>query len=91
MKLKLQGCQFDTTEEIQAKSQRVPDALTERDFQEVFQNGGDSGTAVYMQEGTTLRVMVTDRPYGEFYDFYSVSPEYLGYHHVLPICIRQYY
>jgi hypothetical protein len=24
--------------------------------------------------------MAADRPYGEFYDFYSVSPEYFGYH-----------
>jgi hypothetical protein len=40
--------------------------------------GGDGGTGVHMREGTTLRVMVTDRPYGEFYDFY-VSPEYFGY------------
>jgi hypothetical protein len=23
--------------------------------------------------------MVADRPYGEFYDFYSVSSEYFGY------------
>jgi hypothetical protein len=23
-------------------------------------------------------MMVADRPYGEFYDFYSVSPEYFG-------------
>jgi hypothetical protein len=23
--------------------------------------------------------MAVDRPYGEFYDFYSVSPEYFGY------------
>jgi hypothetical protein len=29
-----------------------------------------------MWKGTTLRVMAADRPYGEFYDFYSVSPEY---------------
>jgi hypothetical protein len=29
---------------------------------------------------TTLRVMAADRPYGEFYDFYSVSPEYFGFH-----------
>jgi hypothetical protein len=27
-----------------------------------------------MREGTTSRVMAADRPYGEFYDFYSVSP-----------------
>jgi hypothetical protein len=24
--------------------------------------------------------MAADRPYGEFYDLYSVSPEYFGYH-----------
>jgi hypothetical protein len=38
MKLKLKGHRFDTTEEIQAKSQTALDALTERDFQEAFQN-----------------------------------------------------
>jgi hypothetical protein len=32
-----------------------------------------------MREGTTSRVMAADRPYGEFYYFYSVSPEYFGY------------
>jgi hypothetical protein len=39
-------------------------------------------TGVYLREGATSRVMAADRPYGEFYDFYSVSPEYFGYHHV---------
>jgi hypothetical protein len=33
-----------------------------------------------MCEGTSSRVMVANRPYGEFYDFYSISPEYFGYH-----------
>jgi hypothetical protein len=28
--------------------------------------------------------MAADMPYGEFYDFYSVSPEYFGYTLVLP-------
>jgi hypothetical protein len=37
MKLKLKGLRFDTTEEIQAKSQRVLDTLTETNFQETFQ------------------------------------------------------
>ena len=37
MKLKLKGCQFNTTEEIQAELQRVLDTLTEKDFQEAFQ------------------------------------------------------
>jgi hypothetical protein len=38
MEVKLKGRQFDTTEEIQAESQRVFDTLTEKDFQEAFQN-----------------------------------------------------
>jgi len=36
-----------------------------------------------MLEVTTSRVTVADRPYGEFYDFYSVSLKYFGYHLVL--------
>jgi hypothetical protein len=36
-KLKLKGRRFDTTEEIQAESQRVLDSLTEKDLQGVFQ------------------------------------------------------
>jgi hypothetical protein len=32
-----------------------------------------------MWEGTASRVMAADRPFGEFYNFYSVSPEYFGY------------
>jgi hypothetical protein len=36
-KLKLKGRRFDTTEEIQAESQRVLDTLTEKDFQGAFQ------------------------------------------------------
>jgi len=41
-------------------------------------NGGDGGTGVYMREETTSRVTAADRPYGKFYDFYSVSPENFG-------------
>jgi hypothetical protein len=33
-----------------------------------------------MQEGTTSRAMAANKPYGEFYDIYSVIPEYSGYH-----------
>jgi hypothetical protein len=32
-----------------------------------------------MREGNTSRVMAADRPYCEFYDFYSVSPAYFGF------------
>jgi hypothetical protein len=35
-----------------------------------------------MREGTTSRVTDADRPYGEFYDIYSVSPENFGYTYV---------
>jgi hypothetical protein len=38
MKLKLKGRRFDTTEEIQAESQRVLGTLTGKDVQEAFQN-----------------------------------------------------
>jgi hypothetical protein len=53
--------------------------LTEKNFQEAFQKGGNGGTGVYMREGTTSRVMAADTPYGEVYVFYSVNPEYFGY------------
>jgi hypothetical protein len=84
--LKLQGRRFDTIEEIQTESQRVLDTLTEKDFQEAFQNRRRLGTGVYMRKGTTSRVMVADRPYGKFYNFYSVSPEYFGYTFVDFLC-----
>jgi hypothetical protein len=35
-----------------------------------------------MREGNTSRVMAADRPYVEFYDFYSASPENFEYTHV---------
>jgi hypothetical protein len=78
MILKLKGPRFDTNEEIQAEWSRVLDTLTQKDFQVAFQKWGDGGTGVYMQEGTTSRVMAAEMSYGEFYDFYSVTPEYFG-------------
>jgi hypothetical protein len=61
MKLKLKGRCFDTIEEIQVESQRVLDTLTKKDFRKHSKNGGDSGTGVYLREGTTSRVMAYDR------------------------------
>jgi hypothetical protein len=80
MKFQLKGRRFDTIEEIQAESQGVLDTLAEK----------DGGTGVYMREGTTSQVMAADRPYGEFWDFYSVSPEYFGYHHVVIVVMLCY-
>jgi hypothetical protein len=77
MKLKLKGRRFDTGEEIQAESQGALDTLTEKDLKRKrSKNGRDSGTGIYMREGTTSRIIVADKTYGEFYAFYSVSTEY---------------
>jgi hypothetical protein len=46
-------------------------------------NVRDGGTGFYMREVTTSRVMAADSPYVEFYDFYSVSPKYFEYNHVI--------
>jgi hypothetical protein len=43
----------------------------------------NGGYGVYMWEGTTSRMMAANRPDGEFYDFYSISPGYFGYTHIL--------
>jgi hypothetical protein len=37
MKLKLKGRRFNTTEDIQAESQKVLGTVTEKDFEEAFQ------------------------------------------------------
>jgi hypothetical protein len=37
IKIKPKGCQFYTTEEIQAEMEKVLDTLTENDFLEAFQ------------------------------------------------------
>jgi hypothetical protein len=80
LKLKLKGNLFDTIEKIQAELQRVFNTLIEKESRKRSKNGGDGGKGVYMWEGTTLRVRGADRPCGEFYDFYGVSPKNFGYH-----------
>jgi hypothetical protein len=44
-----------------------------------------------MREGTTSRLTGADRPYGEFYDFYSVSPENFGSTLVYVVLVVRYY
>jgi hypothetical protein len=80
--LKLKRRRFDIIKEIQAESQRVLDTDRNRLPGSVPKTEESVGTGVYMREGTTSRVMAVDRPYGDFYDFYSVIPEYFEYHHV---------
>jgi hypothetical protein len=76
-KFKLKGRRFDTIEEIQAESQSVFD--TDRK--------GILGSVAKMEEGTTSRLTSADRPYGEFYDFCSVSPENFGSTHLYFYCL----
>jgi hypothetical protein len=76
MKFKLKGRWFDTTEEILAESQRVLDTLWEKDFQEVFQKWRRWWDRCLHAGESTSRVMAAERPYGGFYNFYSVSPKY---------------
>jgi hypothetical protein len=40
--------------------------------------------------GPVPSYMAGNRPYGEFYDFYCVSPEYFGYHHVYGNSFTEY-
>jgi hypothetical protein len=67
MKLNLKGRRFDTIEEIQAEYLR--DTLKKRTSRKCSNCIGDGETCDYMRVGTTLRVMVADRSYGDFYDF----------------------
>jgi hypothetical protein len=50
----------------------------------LLKDEGDGGTGVHVWEGATLRVMAADSSYDEFYDLYSVSPEYFRYTLVSP-------
>jgi hypothetical protein len=77
--LKLKGRRFDTIEEIQAESQRVLDTLTEKDFQEAFQKWRRQWDRCLHAGENYFKGDCGRRPYGEFYGFYSVSPEYFGY------------
>ena len=72
-KLKLKGRRFNSIEDIQAETPEVLNT-DKRTSRKRSKNGGDDGTGVYMREGSTSRVKAADRPYGNFYYFYSVSP-----------------
>jgi hypothetical protein len=83
--VKLKGRRFDTTEDIQAESQKVLDTLTEKDFQEAFQKWRRRWDWCLHVGRNYFEGMAADRPYGEFYDFYSVSPEYFEYTLILQL------
>jgi hypothetical protein len=80
MKFNQKGHRFEKIEEIQAESLRVLDTYRK----------GFSGSGPKIEEvepvftcgwggGVASRVMAADRPYVEFYEFYSVSRQYFEY------------
>jgi hypothetical protein len=79
-KLKLKGCRFNNAEKIRPNLRECLTLWQIRTSRKRSRNGGEGGTGVYIWEGTISRVMAADRPYAEFNDFYSVSPEYFEYH-----------
>jgi hypothetical protein len=52
---------------------------------------GEGRTGVYMREGPPSKVMAANRPYGEFYDYYSVRPENVWYTLASIATKRQYF
>jgi hypothetical protein len=74
LKIKLKGCHFDTIEVMDAESQAVLNTLTERNFQDPFKNGRSDGNGTYTWKGTTLRVMMANRPKVSFWPVGSTSP-----------------
>jgi hypothetical protein len=57
----------------------VLDTVTEKDFQEAFHKWRRRWDQCLHAGGNYFN---GDGPYGEFYDLYSISPEYFEYHHV---------
>jgi hypothetical protein len=64
---------------ITAESPRVLDTLTEKDLQVAFQKWRRRLDRCLHAGGNYFEGNATDRLYGEFYDLYSVNPEYFGY------------
>jgi hypothetical protein len=73
-KTKRRGRHFDTDEVIEAESQAVLNAPTERDPQYAFKNGRRAGNGACTRNGTTSRVMVASRPKVSFRPEDSTSP-----------------
>jgi hypothetical protein len=72
MKLNLKGRRFDNIE-IQAESPRVLDTLTKKDFGEAFHKWRGRWDQCLHAGGTYFEGDGGERPYAEFYVFYSVS------------------
>jgi hypothetical protein len=84
IKLKLKGRRSIPLRRSRLNRRECLTLWQKRTSRKRFKHGRDGGTTVYVREGTTSRMIAADRPYGEFYEFYGVSPEYFGLIHVTP-------
>ena len=70
----MKGRTFNTNEEIQEESQQVLDTRTSRD---ASKHGRNTGTAVFVQKGSTLKVMEEFNIQGKQTSFYKYRPKLL--------------
>ena len=79
LKLRMKGRRFDTIEEIQEESQRVLDTIQKGTSRDASKHGRKVGTAVFVQKGSTLKVMEESNIQGKQTSFYKYCPGTFGY------------
>jgi len=79
VKLRLKVRSFDTIVEIQEESQWVLDTIPIRTSRDASKHGRNSGTAVFVQKGSTLKVMEEFNIRGKQTSFYKYCPGSFGY------------
>jgi len=84
LKLRTKGRRFDTTEEIQEESQQVLVTQFQKGTsRDASKHGRNAGTTVFMQKGSTLKVMEEFNIQGKQTSFYKHCPGTFGYTPVL--------
>ena len=88
LKLRMKGRRFDSIEEIQEELQRVLDTFPKSGYLTHFQKGTsrdaskygrNAGTAIFVQKGSTLKVMEEFNIQGKQTSFYKYCPWTFGY------------
>jgi len=75
----MESRRFDTIEEIQEESQQVLDTVPKRTSREASKHGRNPGTAVFVQKGSTLKVMDEFNIQVKQTSFYKYCPGTFGY------------
>jgi len=85
----MKGRSLDTIEEIQEESQQVLDTQFQKGTsRDAFKHGRNAGTAVFVQKGSTLKVMEKFNIQGNQTSFYKYCPGTFGYILVCSVCFR---